>query len=164
MTSLYDYIKKSTEFLGPITIDQEFIDYRNEHKDLFQANGRDDKTRLMNADCLIVEYSMIKHALAIDSNCKEFDYEIRMFNAKVDAKIYDKWFNIPSDKVEWYMNNIRSGLLTHFAFYRWVTKPVKPLIVGDVVQTTFINVVPAEEVLKNVRVSQYDGYYYIPQK
>ena len=150
--------------MGEITIDQAFIDYRNQMMWKFRSNGRDENQRLMDADCLIVEYSMVQSAFAEESYCKEFDYEVRTFNAKVDVKIYNKWFNIPSDKVEWYVGNVNKGLLTHFAFHRWVNKPLKPLVVGDKVKTDFINVVLAKEVMSNLSASQYDGYYYIPQK
>ena len=60
--------------------------------------------------------------------------------------------------------NIKKGLLTHFAFHRWVNKPTKPLVVGDVVKTELVNVISAVEVLSNLSISQYDGYYYIPKK
>mgnify|MGYP003353303387 FL=1 len=128
----------------------------------FRSNGRDDTTRLMHADCLIVEYTMVQSGFAEESYCKEFDFEVRKYNAKVDVKIFDKWFNIPSDKVDWYLNNINKGLLTHFAFYRWVSKPTEPLEAGNVVQVKLIEVRSAEEVMKNLNVSNYDGYYYIP--
>ena len=164
MNSLYNYILKCNDFMGDITIDQAFIDYRNQMKWKFRANGRDENQRLMDADCLIVEYTMIQSAFAEESYCKEFDYEVRQYNAKVDVKIYDKWFNIPSDKLEWYKMNIKKGLLTHFAFHRWVNKPTKPLVVGDVVKTELVNVISAVEVLSNLSISQYDGYYYIPKK
>lgn len=164
MNSIFSYLTKCNDFLGPITIDQAFIDYRNQMKWKFKANGRDDNTRLMNADCLIIEYSLIQGAMASNPGGKEADILLEDYNSKIDIKIYDKWFNIPSDKVTWYTNNIRENLLSHFAFYRWVNKPVKPLEVGDVVQVSLTSVVLAEEVLRNVNVSQYDGYYYIPKK
>lgn len=164
MNSLRSYLIKCNDFMGEITIDQAFIDYRNQMMWKFRSNGRDENTRLMHADCLIVEYSMVQFGFATESNCKEFDFEARVYNAKVDVKIYDKWFNIPSDKVEWYLMNIKKGLLTHFAFYRWVNKPLKPLVAGDKVKLDFIEVRDATEVMKNLNISQYDGYYYIPTK
>jgi hypothetical protein len=172
MNSLYNYLQKCNDFLGKITIDQAFIDYRNQMKWKFKANGRDENTRLMHADCLILEYAMIQSAFATESYCKEFDYEVRMYNAKVDAKIFDQWFNISLDKLKWYLMNIEKGLLTHFAFYRWVNKPTKPLEVGDVVQLELIQVRSAAELMerledgsfKNLSTSQYDGYYYTPRK
>jgi hypothetical protein len=164
MNSLTAYLHRCNDFLGEITIDKAFIDYRNQMKHKFKANGRDDNTRLMNADCLIIEYSMVQSAFATESYCKEFDFEVRVYNAKVDVKIYDKWFNIPADKVEWYLMNIKKGLLSDFAFYRWVNKPLKPLVVGDVVQVELVEVRNAKEVMQNLNVSQYDGYYYIPKK
>ena len=83
LTNLTQYLQECTDFLGQITIDQAFIDYRNQKKHQFGANGRDDNTRLMHADCLIVEYSMVQSAFASESYCKEFDFEVRMYNSKV---------------------------------------------------------------------------------
>ena len=164
MTSLLSYLHRCNDFLGDVTIDQAFIDYRDQMKWKFQSNGRDENTRTMHADCLIIEYSIVQAAMAEESYCKEFDIDLRLFNAKVDIKIYDKWFNVPSDKVEWYLMNIKKGLLTHFAFFQWKTKPVKPLVVGDTVGFNLIEVRTAVDVMSNLNVSNYDGYYYIPKK
>ena len=163
MSSLYDYLKECQDRLGVITIDQAFIDYRNQMAWKFRAGNRDVNTRIMNADCLIVEYSLIQGAMVAEPYGMEQDFVVSKYMALVDAKIYDKWFNIPADKVQWYMKNIKEGLLTHFAFYRWVNKPARPLEVGDTVELRLIEVSPAETVLRNVNISQYDGYYYIPK-
>jgi hypothetical protein len=45
-----------------------------------------------------------------------------------------------------------------------VNKPTKPLVAGDVVQVELVEVRSAKEVMENLNVSQYDGYYYIPKK
>jgi hypothetical protein len=164
LTNLTQYLQECTDFLGQITIDQAFIDYRNQKKQQFGANGRDDNTRLMHADCLIIEYSMVQSAFASESYCKEFDFEIRKYNSKVDVKIYNKWFNVPAEKTNWYLMNINKGLLTDFAFYKWVNKPLKPLEVGNVVQVELVEVRNAKEVMQNLSISQYGGYYYIPKK
>ena len=163
MNSLYGYLLKCNDFLGPITVDQAFIDYRNQMVWKFKAGGRDETTRLMHADCLIVEYSLVQGAMVSAAGCKEHDFIVSDFNAKVDAKIYDKWFNIPTDKTTWYLKNINEKELTHFAFYQWVNKPIKPLVVGDVVQVKLVEVSPAKDVMSNLNISQYDGYYYIPK-
>jgi hypothetical protein len=144
-------------------VDQAFVDYRNQMKWKFKAGGRDETTRLMHADCLIVEYSLVQGAMVSPAGGIEHDFIAKDFNAMVDVKIYDKWFNVPSDKVEWYVKNIAKGVLTHFAFYRWVNKPVKPLVVGDVVQVKLVEVPLARDVMNNLSISQYDGYYYIPK-
>jgi len=163
VNSLYGYLLKCNDFLGPITVDQAFVDYRNQMKWKFKAGGRDETTRLMHADCLIVEYSLVQGAMVSPAGGIEHDFIAKDFNAMVDVKIYDKWFNVPSDKVEWYVKNIAKGVLTHFAFYRWVNKPVKPLVVGDVVQVKLVEVPLARDVMNNLSISQYDGYYYIPK-
>ena len=164
MNSLLSYLHKCNDFIGNVTIDQAFIDYRDQMKWKFQSNGRDENTRTMHADCLIIEYSIVQAALAEESYCKEFDIELRQFNAKVDIKIVDKWFNVPSDKVEWYVKNIAKGMLSHFAFFQWTVKPTKPLVVGDKVSFKLLEVRPAREVMENLSKSQYDGYYYTPKK
>jgi hypothetical protein len=59
------------------------------------------------------------------------------------------------------MENIRSGELTHFAFYKFIVKPGAPLKVGDKISVRLDEVRDAEFVMNNLRRSQGDGYYYV---
>ena len=164
MNSLYNYLQRCNDFMGEIEIDQAFIDYREQMKWKFKQGNRTDEQFTMDRDCLIIEYSMVQWAMATEAYSKEYDFAVGSYNALVDVKIFDKWFNIPGDKLEWYSMNTNKGLLTHFAFYKWRNKPIKPLVVGDKVSFDLIEVSDSRHVLDNKSLSQYDGYYYTPRK
>jgi hypothetical protein len=160
MNNLLIYLKECQEKIGEITIDQDFIDFRNEHKEKFRAAGREDWQRLMHADCLITEYMLIKNNMVNKPENIRHDFIKDEF--KVDAKIISSlYFNVPNDKTTWYMENIRSGELTHFAFYKFIVKPGAPLKVGDKISVRLDEVRDAEFVMNNLRRSQGDGYYYV---
>lgn len=153
------YLSEVHDQVKELFIDQAFIDHRDSMKDRFRASGRDDNTRLMHADCLAVEYNLLDKGLVSEptSIFHDFIYE----GAKVDCKIVtSKYFNVPDDKVIYYMKNIRANDLTHFAFYKWDKHPDRPLQVGDVVSFKLCEVVDAERVMNKVEVSSYGGYYY----
>jgi hypothetical protein len=160
MISLYDYIKNAIDKLEVITIDQAFIDYRNQMTWKFNTNGRTEQEKLINCDALILEYSLIQKALASPAKCREHDFIFSEFNAKIDAKKIEKWFNITDDKIAWYNRNYKLGEVTHFCFFKYTNK-LRPFQVGDTVKVDLLDVVSVEEVLRNVIPSNFKGYYYI---
>lgn len=159
MSSLYNYLKDSVDKLGIITIDQAFIDYRDQMKWKFRTNGRTEEEKLINCDALILEYSLIQGAMVSEASCREHDFILSQFNAKIDAKKIEKWFNINDDKISWYNRNYKLGEVTHFCFFKYPNK-LRPFQVGDTVKVDLLDVVPVEEVLRNVIPSNYQGYYY----
>ena len=164
MSSLSEYLNECQSLIGKIKITQEFVDLRNKMATTFKSGGRDKNTKLLHADCLIVEYMLTQKGYALDAKTIKHDFIVESFNAKVDAKIISKWFNIPGDKVSWYVSNINENELTHFAFYKWLSRPLNPLSVDDEVEVEFISAEEAKHVLNNINISKYDGYYYIPKK
>ena len=86
----------------------------------------------------------------------------------VDLKcVNTKYYSIHEDKLisgylEWVMSSIESGHLTHYGFYR-MNRPPRPLMLNDRVSFEMISVVPALEVLDNMKVSQQPcgGVYYM---
>ena len=167
MSSLPEFLNECQTIIGKIKITKEFIELRNKMADKFRSGGRDRNTKLLHADCLIVEYMLTQRGYALDPKSIKHDFIVESFRAKIDAKVVDKYFNIPSDKLVWYISNFNDGELTHFAFYKWISRPVNPLQEGDEVELEFINAKEAKEVLNNLSVSsgKYgDGYYYTPYK
>lgn len=157
--TLLEHLKDCAHVCHEIIIDEDFIEYRNEHKDKFAAAGRTEEKRLMHADCLLIEYTLLdkKFVLRPENIKHDFIYD----NHKVDVKIITtQWFNVPADKVAWYMGNIRSRDLTDFAFFKFNEQPMRPLKVGDKVKIKLCEVRNAEEVMNELKVSQGDGYYY----
>lgn len=159
MSDIFDYLKLCVDKLGTITITQAFIDYRDQMKWKFRTNGRTETEKLMNCDALILEYALVQGALAGAAECREHDFVLKSFNAKIDAKKIEKWFNISDDKIAWYNRNYKLGEVTHFCFFKFPNRS-RPLQVGDTVKIDLLDVVPVEEVLRNVSPSNFQGYYY----
>ena len=159
MSNLNDYLKLIVDNLGVITIDQGFIEHREREKWKFQDEGRTLEEKTINCDALILEYTLIQRGLATKPECKQHDFIIKEFNAKIDAKKIEKWFNIKDSKVSWFNKNYRSGELTHFCFFKFPNK-LRPLVVGDTVKLDYLDIVTVEDVLRNVVPSNYQGYYY----
>jgi phage pi2 protein 07 len=167
MSDISHYLNECQNIIGKITITKEFEQLRNEMSVKFKSNGRDKNTKLLHADCLIVEYMLIQNGFVLYPENKKHDFILDSFRAKVDAKVVDKYFNIPSDKLAWYIGNINENELTHFAFYKWISRPIRPLQEGDIVELEFISSKPARDILNNLSISngKYgDGYYYMPHK
>lgn len=162
MNSLFQYLSDCNREIGEVVIDQSFIDYREEMKWKFVKKGRSEKKAAMDRDCLLPEYILLKRGFVNKSLNREYDFSVPAFEAKVDVKMYDNYFNIDNKKYVWYVMNINKGLLTHFAFYQWAEKPTKPLVVGDRVRFNLVEVSIAKNVLNNKKVSNFKGYYYTP--
>ncbi len=158
--NLSNYLSSIHNQIQTFTVTEDFIAFRNKMKDKFRAGKRDQTARLMHADCLCVEYTLLEKNLVEppESLHHDFIYE----DAKVDCKlITSRYFNVPDDKVLYYMENLRKGRLTDFAFYKYKKNPDGPLKAGDIVEFKFKGVVPAYQVMKNLIPSQYgNGYYY----
>ena len=167
MSSLAEFLNECQNLIGKIKITKEFVQHRDIMAKKFKSGGRDKNTKLLHADCLIVEYMLTQTGYALEAKTIKHDFILDSFRAKIDAKVVDKYFNIPSDKLPWYISNVKENELTHFAFYKWISRPIRPLQEGDEVELEFINVKEAKEVLNNLSVSngKYgDGYYYTPYK
>jgi hypothetical protein len=156
---LFDYLLECNNKIGKILVGNDFINHRNTMKELFKAGDRTERERLMSADCLLVEYMLLKNNYVQPSVNIAYDFSYK--DDKVDVKVISsKYFNIPGDKCIWYMQNIRSYLLTKFAFYKYEEAPKEPLKIGDVVSFRLIEVSDAEKVMSSVKPSRGDGYYY----
>jgi len=173
MNSLLTYLHKCNDFMGEIEIDQAFIDYREQMKWKFHQGDRTDEQFTMDRDCLIIEYSMIQFALASPSYNIAYDVGIRVYNALVDIKVVTErgYWNIKKypgkpDKKEWYVENVKAGLLTHYAFYRYKNRPTRPLIPGDKVSFNLLEVSTARDVLSNTvtSIENPGGWYYEVKK
>lgn len=140
---------------------EEFVAFRDKMKNKFRANGREDWRRTMHADCLAIEYQLLKKKLVKKPENIYHDFIVE--DTKVDCKVItSRYFNVPEDKTLYYMENLRSGNVTHFAFYKYYPRaPEAPLKAGDVVQFQLCEVQRVERVMNALFPSNYgDGYYY----
>ncbi|NBP03589.1 MAG: hypothetical protein EBU90_26540 [Proteobacteria bacterium] len=161
MDNLINYLIECNNKIGKIKVSQDFINYRDNLKDVFRPNSRSETQRTMNADCVLFEYQLLLNKFVHKPTHKGHDF---IWNdQKVDLKlIASKYFNIPDDKVMWYMNNIHNKEVTSFVFYKYENPPERPLVVGDTVSFRIVEAVSAKEVMDNIRISnKTNGYYYI---
>jgi hypothetical protein len=172
MSNLYDYLKQCQEKIGTIEITQDFINYREEKKKIYPANGRDDTTHRRHLDCLIGEYTLIQRGyvigLPLDIKMPDYIVEGKHFgsdtNALVDNKFLSRsYFEVPDiKKYEWYIKSINKKELTDFAFYKIKAPYGRPMEVGDTVDLKLCDVVDAKHVMRNLSPSKKeDGSWYI---
>ena len=161
MDNLINHLIDCNNKIGKIKVSQEFIEHRNTLKEVFRSNGRSDTQRTMNADCVLLEYYLLLNKFVDAPN--HIGHDFIWNDQKVDLKlITSKYFNVPEDKVLWYMQNIRSNHLTSFAFYKYEEPPDRPLVVGDIVSFRILDAISALDVMNNLKKShKSDGYYYL---
>ena len=159
-SAIFNYLSEVHSQIETFIVDEEFILHRDAMKAKFRAHGREEHRRLMHADCLAIEYLLLKKELVEKPTNIYHDFIIE--DAKIDCKLVtNRYFNVPDDKVIYYMQNLKNGHLTHYAFYKYYKNPDAPLKVGDEVGFVLKEVKSADKVMQQLQVSQYgNGYYY----
>lgn len=147
-----------------IIVTPEFIDYRDEMKTILEEDGSDrsEKTRLMAADCLLLEYELIKQKLVSPPKTKGQDFIIDEYY--VDNKtITSIWFPIYKQQtLDNHQYNIDNGLLTHYSFHKYKLAPTEPFKAGDVTGFDFIRAEESQYVLNRLVKSNFKGWRYGP--
>lgn len=164
------YLNTVLDNLGSITIDQEFIDYRNTHVDKFNDYGRTQDEKVRNSDGLLFEYLLLKNRLV--EKPKNIKHDFIISEKKIDNKMINEDANtvtIPNRKEEWMKNAVMDKELTHFSITQWTSRPEeckgdkgRALTVGDVVKFKVLAIIPARQALKDLRSSKYyvDSKYF----
>lgn len=155
------YLKKSVEELGTIIVDESFITHRDEMRNKFRKNGRLEEQMILNADRLLLEWTLLNKGLVGPSVDKLHDFCLQEY--KIDLKcISSKYLNINramANKIPWMREGINNNMLTHFAFYK-MYGPKRGLEINDKVTFEFIDCQEAQYVLNNLKKSKFDGFYY----
>lgn len=146
--------------LQNVVITEDFIRYRNDLVKKFPAYGRSPDERLVSGDALVIEYILPK----VDKEVQEathMGHDIILQGKKIDIKIIrGNWFTVSNGKDQWYNKCIHGGDLEYFAFFSYTKAHSKPFVAGDRTSLRFIKLVPARNVMYNLRRSRYNGYYY----
>ena len=157
-SELHRQLKKMVKEIGIITVDQDFLDYRAEAVKDFNDNGRNEYTKQLHCDCLLLEYTQIKLGLVEETDHIASDYKFR--DKLIDNKvILGPYWNISQNKFNWHRNCIQEDLLDYFAFFRFDQEANIPLEVGDQVSFKLIEVLEAQEALNMTSRSNYEGRY-----
>ena len=164
------YMNQCFESMGPITIDQAFIDYRNEYAHKFNDYGRTEEDKIKDSDGLLPEYLLLKAGLVDETKTKHSDFGIS--EKLLDNKMINEDANtvtLPIRKIDWMKDAVVSKLLTHFSVTRWTSRPDdckgengRALQVGDVVTFEVISVLDARSALKSLEYSMWyaDSKYF----
>lgn len=122
-------------------------------------SGRDHEKRMLHNDAIIVEHTLIAKDIVEPPTNMGHDFIYR--GKKIDVKLVrGHWFTVTPKKIHWYRHCIQTANVDYFAFYRYDKTHSRPFIPGDTTTLRFIKLVPASEVMYNLRRSRYNGYYY----
>lgn len=157
-SELHRLLNRMVKEIGTITVDQDFLDYRAEAVINFDDYGRDEHTKQLHCDCLLLEYTQIKLGLVEETDHIASDYKFR--DVLIDNKvILGPYWNISQNKYIWHRNCLQEDLLDYFAFFRFDQQANKPLELKDQVSFKLIEVLEAQEALDMTSRSNYDGRY-----
>ena len=157
-SELHRLLKKMIKEIGIITIDQDFLDYRAEAVNGFNDNGRDEYTKQLHCDCLLLEYTQLKLGLVEETDHIASDYKFN--DMLIDNKVLTgPYWNISQNKFNWHKDCVKEKLVDYFAFFRFDHEASKPLQLGDQVSFKLIEVLEAQEALDMTSRSNYDGRY-----
>ena len=140
-----------------ITVTQEFIDQRNAREKVYNAFGRSKAVVLKSIECEILEFDMISSGNMTDDDRWEVD-AVNAYGKTVDFKNIKKYFNVQRRKL---LNILKQqGIVDHFTFWEWTSRPDRLLIAGDVVEVNIIGTLSHQDVLDSLKVShKTDGFY-----
>ena len=139
-----------------ITVDKKFIRQRNARSKLYKANGRPKERLLLDIECELYEYEMIKKGKWKDDDRWEIDGHAEF--GSVDVKCIKAYYNINRKKLIHILR--QRGLVDYFYFIEWKKRPDRLLKTGDNVEFNFIGKLTYEELLKKLQISfKTEGYY-----
>jgi hypothetical protein len=160
------YYNQQFASLGPIMITEEFINYRNEHRDKFNDYGRTIEEKTRHADALVVEYLILNNGWGEHPKNIRYDFYINSMN--IDNKMINEDANtvtIPNRKLEWMKESVITKDLTHLSITQWTLRPEeckgkdgRALKSGDIVKFNMLNIKPARETLSGYNL--HDSIYY----
>jgi hypothetical protein len=155
--NLYNTLKEindTTEYV----VDQAYVDdVQQKLKKYKNNNGNSDRSDLqknLDIDCEFADVIVNKSgnpAIMEASNIRQHDFRYLDASAViwcVDNKVvHEDTFYLHDNKYMQYLKSYNEGKLHAFAFWRFETRPIKPLAVGDKPKMHLLKVIPAGELL-----------------
>jgi hypothetical protein len=157
---LSDHLRDLVESIGIRETTSKFISERDikaiefQHADnkrkFAKKDTRTEQQRIVNADCILLEYILVEEELVLPPTDKLHDFGVDIY--RIDNKDLSGPYYWPTmANIDWMQRGIDSGDLTHFMFTR-MHRPINgaPLKTGDNVKIDFLKVVNAQLVLDNL--------------
>lgn len=137
-------------------VEEDFILHVDEKMKLYNPRGRDKDKMRMDIECEIHEFNMIKRGVWDAHEDWRID-AVSSFSGKVDIKFIKTWYNINCKKM---LNIIEQrDCIDHYVFCQWLERPSTPLRKGDECSYQVLGVLTYNELLNNLQVSKYNGFY-----
>ena len=130
-----------------IEVTSEFLDYREACYDRYNQGKRTDDKFLQDLDCELVEWHMIH------TKSEWEDVPGWMVDAKIDGKMADlkfvqKYWNISPRRI---VNILKQrNDIDEYHFWEWVSRPKRPLAIGDIVKARRVGILPYDMVADNI--------------
>ena len=142
-----------------ILVPEEFIWYRSQKAKQYNQRGRTDRAFLMDIDCELLEWSMIKWGEWYEHPDWKVD-AITPEGKQVDVKFIQKYWNLSGSKIT---NIIQQRRHIHeYHFYEWVSRPKRPLESKDEVECNLVGELSYDTVADGIRPSfKAQGQYYL---
>lgn len=143
-------------------VNSDFMEYREQCFEQYNANGRTDRKFLMDLDCEIIEHTLIaagewQSGLDIGNN---WEVDAVIDGKNVDLKVIGgAYWNISPRRI---VNILRQRNLIHeYHFWQWLVRPSRPLRIGDEVSAVRRGILTYDQVADNVNASfkQAGGHY-----
>lgn len=144
-----------------IEVHMSFINQCLERAKKYKAGKRSPEQLYRDIECELYEWYMIDSSQALDYPTWEVDMTTEK-HGNVDVKMIDKWYNITCTKLTHIMKQRRK--VKHFVFVEWIDRLDRPMVPGDKVFVNVIGAVKYNDVLDNLRASQYNGFYFDARK
>ena len=141
-----------------IKVTPEFISHRTDKSQEYNQRGRSDRKFLMDLDAELYEHHQLSTYEWVSHPSWMVD-GIDKRGRKLDVKFIRKYWNVSREKT---LNLIKQrNILDGYLFMEWVSKPARPLEVGDEVEVRQIGYVPYDLIADNLRKSfkEPDGFY-----
>lgn len=132
-----------------IEITEDFINYRNEYKNKFRSEGRDENWRLMHADCLLLEWHLISSGKGKNPNTMRYDVVIPEYN-RCEIKSVNNGGSVTIGSYT------RQSEFDHYIFYRFNQPRTRPMEIGDIVSLKIVQIDTKDSIESQCRLSQFN--------
>lgn len=130
-----------------IKVTGEFLDYREACFDRYNQGKRTADKFLQDLDCEIVEWHMI-HEQKLWQDVPGWMVDAKIEDKCVDLKFVQKYWNISPRRI---VNILKQrNDVDEYHFWEWISRPKRPLALGDTVSARRVGILPYDDVADNI--------------
>ncbi len=142
-----------------LTVPEDFITYRAEKAKQYNQRGRTERKFLMDIDCELYEFLMIKEGIWDPHESWMVD-AVTPTGTHIDVKFIQKYWNLSGSKITNILQQRR--IIDEYQFMEWKDRPKRPFEAGDEVECDIVGELSYDQVADNIRPSfKAQGQYYL---